>query len=111
MPKFCGHVLASFEEVRNLAGWDATITSRTRTYPDGKWRLSHIRSEMDKVARKSKHALDPKASSVRINDYLALNMDKRDTNFSAEDLDTWHARLRHYTMGEMDRGRGSGFVV
>ena len=84
---FCGHVLTTFEQVRELAGWDPSITSRTRAYPNGRWHLNHIRAELKKVARKTKYNLNPKDSASRIDDFLTLYFDKLDNLYDTTDSD------------------------
>ena len=105
-------MLTDFEQVRQISGWDPTITSTSRAYPDGEWRERHVRKEMEKVLRKARisgrHA-EPIAQ--RLCQYLKIHVDQTREYFASSDLLYWREKLKKYAVAETDKARESGFIA
>ena len=105
-------MLTDFEQIRGISGWDRTLTSRSRAYPDGEWRRKHVEKGYVRVLRKAqvkqKHA---KPMAARLCEYLVMNVAKMEENFATSDLGYWKEKLRKYAVAETDKARESGFVA
>ena len=110
--KFDGHVLTSFDQLREVAGWDQTVTSKTRAYPNGQWRFTQIQKALAKAKRRlpRRAQFDDVKLAAELDEHLQLNVDMLKVQFDTTDLEMWAERLRPYVMGETDKDRASGFI-
>ncbi len=110
--KFDGHVLASFDQLRDTAGCDPSVTSKTWAYPNGKWRILQIQKALTKAKRRLPLRLrfDEGKLVADLEEYLQLNVDLLKVQYDTTDLEEWAERLKWYAMGETDKDRASGFI-
>ena len=110
--KFDGHVLTSFDQLRDVAGWDPTVTSKTRAYPNGQRRILQIQKALTKAKRRlpRRSLFDDAKLVADLDEHLQLNVDLLKVQYDTTDLETWADRLKCYVMGETDKDRASGFI-